>query len=123
MYRALLEGLCFESRKNFEVFLELGFPIRQITASGGCSSSSLFMQMKSVVLEHPVRILKNPDAGTLGLGMVCAVADGVYKDYTEAANVFVQFGREYSPQADYKEKYRKYLAISQWVKELYRNLR
>ena len=122
MYRALLEGLCFESRKNFEIFRELKFPIRRIAASGGCSRSALFMQMKADVLDCPVRVLKNPDAGTLGLAMICAVADGVYRDYGEAAEASVQFGGEYRPRRDYREKYGRYLAISQAVKDLYKNL-
>ncbi len=35
MYRALLEGLCLESRVSFEVLTKLALPIRRITASGG----------------------------------------------------------------------------------------
>ena len=78
--------------------------------------------MKADVLEKPVSILKNIDAGITGLAMICAVADGQYKDYREAAGLFVKTGEELKPQKDYREKYLKYRRISQAAKELYQNL-
>ena len=122
MYRALLEGLCFETRKCFDILETASLPVRQIVAAGGCSRSRLFMQMKADVLEKPVSILKNIDAGITGLAMICAVADGQYKDYREAAGLFVKTGEELKPQKDYREKYLKYRRISQAAKELYQNL-
>ncbi|MCD2491896.1 hypothetical protein LQE92_04555 [Lacrimispora sp. NSJ-141] len=122
MYRALLEGLCFESRTCFDTLQKVRLPIHKIVASGGCSKSPLFMQMKADVLRRPIHILDNPDAGITGLAMICAVADGAYKNYEEAAEVFVRTAREYVLENDYQEKYEKYCLIRETVKELYQTL-
>ena len=122
MYRALLEGLCFESRVSFDILRKVELPIHRIVASGGCSRSPLFMQMKSDVLERPIGILDNPDAGITGLAMICAVADGAFSNYEEAANVFVRTGNEYRPKKDYTERYETYLTIRDTIKTLYKKL-
>lgn len=120
LYRALLEGLCFESKSSFELLEKTGIQPRSITASGGCSRSELFMQMKSDILQQNIKILENPDSGTIGLAMICAVALGVYADYTEAAEVFVKIRQEYIPKNSYEKKYQKYKMISNMTKELYK---
>lgn len=119
MYRALLEGLCYETKLCFDILQGVGLPIHKIVAAGGCSKSPLLMQMKADVLGRPVSILENTDAGISALAMFCAVADGAYRDYREAAGVFVQTAREYAPKRDYSRKYESYLRIREAVKQLY----
>lgn len=120
MYRALLEGLCFETKLCFDRLQETGFPIEKIAAAGGCSKSEILMQMKADVLKRPVSVLKNADAGISALAMICAVADGAYGTYKEAADVFVRVGRQYTPQKDYTAKYQRYMEIYEAAKALYR---
>ena len=122
MYRALLEGLCYETKFCFDILDATGFPIHKIVATGGCSKSSLLMQMKADVLGRPVHILENADAGISALAMMCAVADGTYGNYGEAAKVFVRTKHEYLPQRDYSEKYEKYRIILKTAKELYNKI-
>lgn len=122
MYRALLEGLCYETRFCFDILQETGFPVDKITAVGGCSKSELFMQMKADVLKKNISILENADAGISALAMICAVADGVYVDYREAEKVFVRRRQEYTPQHSYTEKYEKYLEVREAAKQLYKKI-
>lgn len=122
MYRALLEGLCFESRKCFDILRASGLYIKGITATGGCSNSALFMQMKSDILQCPIQILSNKDSGIMGLAMICAVSSGDYKNYEEAAEVFVKISGGFFPQKDYSKKYEKYCLIHRIAKEMYRYL-
>lgn len=122
MYRALLEGLCFESRKCIEILERANLPINQIVASGGCSKSELFMQMKADILKKEIRILKEPDAGILGLVIIGATADGYYSDYKEGVETLVHFGRTYCPQKSYEERYRTYRTISDCIQKMYNNL-
>lgn len=119
MYRAVLEGLCFETRICFDMIRELGFPVNKIVASGGCSKSELLMQMKADVLETPVDILENPDAGISALAMICAVADGKYSSYKEASRYFVKTVKRYFPVRNYREKYREYMLVYNTMKEMY----
>lgn len=120
MYRALLEGLCYETRFCFDILDETGFPVERITAAGGCSKSELFMQMKADVLQKNIAILENADAGIAALAMICAVADGVYESYRDAEEVFVRTKREYTPKSNYTEKYEKFLLVREAAKQLYK---
>ncbi len=119
MYRALLEGICFESKLCFDRLLETGFPIDRIVATGGCSKSALLMQMKADILGRPVGILEDANAGISALAMICAVSEGAYGTYGEAAGVFARIRKEYAPQRDYSEKYRRYVEIYEAAKKLY----
>lgn len=120
MYRALLEGLCYESKHNFDILQQFGFQIGKVVASGGCSKSSLFMQMKADILKQNINVLENHESGIRGLGMICAVAYGDYVNYAEAAKQFVKIAKQYIPQRDYTEKYEEYYKISEIIKRMYR---
>lgn len=122
MYRAVLEGICFETKICFDIIKDLELPINKVVASGGCSKSEILMQMKADILEVPLDILGNPDAGISALAMICAIADGQYKDYRDAAPFFVKTVKRYVPKSDYREKYQKYLLIYNTLKELYNHI-
>ncbi len=118
MFRALLEGLCFESLKCLNVLSDAGFPIHSVMASGGCSRSELYMQMKADVWGKDIRILTSPEAGVMGLAMICAKADGIFKNYKEAVKSFVKTDKRYRPCKDYGNKFKKYDEISKIIKRL-----
>ena len=119
MYRALLEGLCFETKKSFERLESLKLPIHKITATGGCTKSKVLMQMKADVLGKDISLLQSADAGISGLAIVCAKADGKYGTYREAAQDFVRTGITYRPDRVYAAKYERYCEISEVIKRLY----
>ncbi len=122
MYRALLEGLCFETKHCFDILHATGLPVNRIVAAGGCSKSGILMQMKADILKRPVAILENADAGISALAMICAVADGAFCDYAEAAEVFVRTKQTYMPQRDYDKKYEKYSELLTAAKALYEKI-
>jgi xylulokinase len=66
MYRAVLEGLSFETRSNMRLFDEANMEVRRVVASGGGAKSGLFMQIKADVLERSVSILDCSDSGVMG---------------------------------------------------------
>ena len=120
MYRALLEGISFETRKSFELLENMGFSPQKIVASGGSSKSPLFMQMKADILERPIHILDNPEAGGAGLGMICAIACGDVRDYQESISRFVRIAKTYEPgSADYRSRYRRFEIIRETIKAMY----
>lgn len=126
LYRALLEGLSFETCYCFDILQSSHLPVRKITAAGGCSKSDVLMQIKADVLGCEISILKNRDAGIASLAMICAVADRVYSNYVEAAEKFVQTTKQYLPEKSknefYSEKYRKYKIIRETMKRLYNEI-
>lgn len=123
LYRAVLEGISFETRFCLEIMKMSNLPVERMIAAGGCSKSDLLMQLKADVLGCNVSVLKNTDAGISALAMICAVADGVYSNYEEAVEQFIDIAREHCARHDmhtiYDEKYRKYMLIRETMKQLY----
>ncbi|WP_343248667.1 FGGY-family carbohydrate kinase [Diplocloster hominis] len=108
MYRAVLEGICMETKINCEILEKLGILSEEVTAAGGCSRSPAHMQIKADILECKVRTLQAEQAGIVGLAMICAVALGDCKDYQEAAGKYVRLGRCYLPKRSYHDKIEQY---------------
>ena len=123
LYRAVLEGISFETRFCLEIMKMSNLPVERMIAAGGCSKSDLLMQLKADVLGCNVSVLKNTDAGISALPMICAIADGVYSNYEEAVEQFIDIAREHCARHDmhtiYDEKYRKYMLIRETMKQLY----
>lgn len=123
MYRAVLEGLAFETRTRLEQMAKTGVEPRTVAAAGGGARSRKFMQLKADVVRRPVGILESDEAGIVGLGMICAVATGAYPDHAAAASRFVAIRETLSPETDYAAQYRRYLVVRDHLRALYRDLR
>lgn len=123
LYRAVLEGLSFETRMRLERLVESGAAPGRLVAAGGAAKSDLFMQMKADVLERPIQILSGGEAGIRGLGVICATARGDYAGYAEALSGFARPNREYRPQKDYAKRYREYLIVQNGARRMYREMR
>ena len=115
--------MSFETRLCLDILKSSNLPVERMVAAGGCSKSELLMQMKADVLGCDVAILKNADAGISALAMICAVADGVYSSYEEAAEQFIGITRKYCMREKlhdvYSVKYEKYKIIRETMKKLY----
>jgi xylulokinase len=122
MYRALLEGLAFESKSNIEVLAATGYRPRRFVATGGGAKSPLFMQIKADVLGSAIETPASTDSGIIGLAMICSVAMGEYSNYAEAAGCFVQNKERYMPKNDYHKRAETYSEINKTIKALYRDL-
>jgi xylulokinase len=120
MYRALLEGLAFESKSNIETLEATGYRPQRFIATGGGAKSPLFMQIKADILGRAIEIPVSTDSGIVGLAMICSVAMGEYKNYAEAASCFIQNKDRYMPKADYHKRAETYSKINKTIKALYR---
>lgn len=118
MYRALLEGLCFETRAAVDVLRKLELKMNDFMAAGGCAKSDVFMQMKADMLELPIQILESPESGILGLAAICAAEDKVYPSLSHAGKAFAKVGKGYKPKREYKDKYQRYQKIVKVMQEL-----
>ena len=107
-YRALIQGLNFESKHNLERMEEIGVPLDSISAGGGITKSDLFMQLKADVLQKELSILQNEESGIIGLAMICAVALGECSTYQEAASQYVRIKKIVRPKAEYTKEYIHY---------------
>lgn len=120
MYRAVLEGLSFETKSNMRLFDEANVPVNRIVASGGGARSKLFMQIKSDALEKRISTLDSSDSGTIGLAMICAKALGDIASYSDAASALVHIQEEIAPERDYRARYSEYTRLTTALKTLFR---
>lgn len=122
IYRALMEGVTYEMLLNIEKLKEAGIEIKELRATGGGAKSTVWLQMKSDILNIPVISLGASQSGTLGCVMLAGVACGIYKDIWEARNILLKIGKTYYPRKEKHEKYmnyyKKYKKLYEVIKEL-----
>lgn len=122
IYKACIEGLCFEMMVNAELLRSIGTSITDITCVGGGSRSDVLMQVKADIMDIPVRRLKVEESGTMALAMLCAAACSDYKDIKEAAGAMVKTDISFYPRPRhsgiYKERINTYRKIYSRIAEL-----
>lgn len=123
IYKAILEGICFEIMFNTEILSKCGIEVKEVTAVGGGSQSDILLQIKSDIMLKPVKTLHTSESGTIGLAILCAVACGDYHDINSAVNALVKTDKIFHPRVDFYEKYRYkyevYKRIYPAVKEIF----
>lgn len=110
-YRAIIQGLNFESKINLDNLQGIGIDIKHIRAAGGITNSHLFTQLKADTLGKDIYILENFESGIMGLAIICAVASGDYHNYKDAIDKFVNIKKAYHPEHEYDELFDQYVDI------------
>lgn len=107
IYRACMEGVCYEMMVNMEYLKESQVAFTMLHATGGGAHSAVWMQMKADMLNIPITALATVDAGTVGSAMLTGVAVGCFKDLKDAAAHMVEKKKVYEPDTKMHEKYQK----------------
>lgn len=112
-YRSVLESISYDYLLGKEIFEAIGADnrIKNIRATGSGSNSSLWMQIKSDVLDTPIEWLKRQDLGTLGTALIGAYAVGRIKDIKKKAVGLQEIVRKTVPEKESNKKYLKYYKI------------
>lgn len=85
VFKALVESICFGSKKIVDRFREEGVQIDTVIGMGGVAKKSkLVMQTMADVLNMPIKIATSDQAPALGAAMYASVAAGIHPS-TEAA--------------------------------------
>ncbi len=111
LYKACMEGLCFEMKINAELLERMGTVITGIACAGGGSRSDTLLQVKADIMGIPVKRLRNEESGTTALAMLCATACGDYGSLGDAAHKLVAFDRRFEPDAANHRRYCEKLAV------------
>ncbi|MFX1304754.1 MAG: FGGY-family carbohydrate kinase [Promethearchaeota archaeon] len=85
IYRAVLEGVAYELRKNLEVFKELGIEPKELMLTGGGSRSDFWNQIYADVLG--ITCVRNviEESTSLGAAILAASGAGIFPDIAKAA--------------------------------------
>lgn len=121
IFRALVEAVCFGSKKIVDRFIEEGVEIKRVVGIGGVAKKSPFvMQTLSNVLNMPIKVAVSEQAPALGAAMYAAVAAGIHPNVKAAAKAMGNgFESTYHPQPEkvklYQEHYKHYEKLGQFI--------
>lgn len=105
IYKAFIEGLCFEMMFNAELLKSVGTSITAITCVGGASRSDTLLQVKADIMGIPVKRLNQKESGAMALAMLCATACGDFAGLDEAAQKMVKIDKRFYPNPRYHQLY------------------
>ena len=121
IFKALVNAICFGSKKIVDRFREENVVINRVIGIGGVARKSPFiMQTLANVLNMPIEIASSDQAPALGATVYAAVAAGIYTDVVAASK---QMGGDFEavyqpdPQAVpyYQEQMKAYEALGHFI--------
>lgn len=121
IFRALVEAICFGSKKIVDRFASEGVQIRSVVGIGGVAKKSSFiMQTLADVLNMPIKVAVSEQAPALGAAMYASVAAGIHPDMKTAVEAMGNgFEKTYQPKpenvATYAALYEKYNLLGDFV--------
>jgi xylulokinase len=118
VYKAILEGTCYEGRLNIELMEESGIEINQIRCIGGGAKSDLWMQIKANITGKEISIPDITEAGCAGAAILAGIGAGIFSDTEEAIGNFVKIKKTFNPQPELEVAYKNLLTNYQM---LYKN--
>lgn len=121
VFKALVDSLCFGSKKIVDRMREEGIVIDSVIGMGGVAKKSkLVMQTMADVLDMPIKVSASDQAPALGAAMYAAVASGIHADVETAISIMgAGFDEVYEPivenTAIYERLYQKYSRFGAFV--------
>ena len=83
--RSVMEGVALGMGRDVRLFKDLGLPIRDICCVGGGTRNALWNQIKADVLQMPLRLSSEPEAGLKGAALLAGAGVGLVDDLTREA--------------------------------------
>ncbi len=127
MLLAVLEGVAFAIRDNFEIAKNQGLDISSCTLCGGGAKSVLWQKIFANVLNIPINLLKTEQGPGLGGAMLAMVGTKRYSFVEECAQNLVKISATVYPDKEisskYEEQYRKFKEIYPATKDLFKKLK
>jgi xylulokinase len=123
LFRAVLEGLAFDSRNSLEPLLAHSNveKLRAIYAIGGGTQNRLLMRIKATVLDRTVTVVGVDEATSLGAAILGGVGAGVYADVPSALQELHYDETPVEPDSDQVPLYNE--LFRQVYRQLYPSLR
>lgn len=83
--RAVMEGVALSMGRDSGLFRSLGVPVAAVFSVGGGTRNSLWNQIKADVIQAPLYLSPEPEAGLKGAALLGAAGAGALDDLREAA--------------------------------------
>lgn len=124
MLLAVLEGVAFAIRDNFEIAKEQGINITCSSLCGGGAKSELWQKILCNILNVDITLLQTEQGPGYGAAMLAMVGCSEFSDVKECANAFVKLKKTITPNADissrYEMQYNKFKQIYPTLKNLFK---
>lgn len=109
--RAIVEGVCFEIRKNLEIMERLGIKIDELRITGGATRSPVWNQIQADVYGKPVIRGASGEATALGAAMLAGAGSGVHRGIKEACENMLRVQKKWVPDKNSHKKYSELFAL------------
>ena len=109
--RAVMEGITFSLKDCMELMINAGKRFERIISVGGGAKNADWLQMQADIFNCKITTLETVQGPSLGACMTAAVGAGWFSDFRDCAQKFVNFSKEYKPNQQSAEKYKKIYEI------------
>lgn len=107
MHRAVLEGVAFAVKRHIDILDRIsGAPITRVIASGGGAKTELWLRIKASVYGIPILVPEEAECGIIGCAAMAATAAGRFSKVEDAAEAYVAYGAEITPDPAWSDVYR-----------------
>ena len=117
IYRAVMEGVAMEVKKNVNVFADLGLKPKDLRITGGGSRSDLWNQIMADVLGLKCGRGDLEESTAVGAAILATYGVGEYKDIARAADEMANITNIWEPTSENTMKYNKLFSISEKLYE------
>ena len=125
--QAVLEGVAFAVRDNFEIAKEAGVNISRSTLCGGGAKSPLWRKIMANVLNIPIDIPSAEEGPGFGGAVLAMVGDGAYNDVSQCTDKFVSVKGTVEPNPEivdrYNDRYEKFKQIYPSLRNVFKAIK
>jgi len=108
--RAVMEGVALAMGRDVSIFRQLGVTVDRILCVGGGARNELWNQIKADVVEAPLTLSDEPEAGLKGAALLAAAGVGLIDDPAAVALERRSARRTVQPRSETRDAYRAALA-------------
>jgi xylulokinase len=103
--KALMEGLCFELKRNIEYLRYCGIPLEILSVTGGASRSDFWVSLKATVTGCRCQVPQITDAAAFGAALLAGVACGKLSGADSLRELATRGMRVTDPEPELAELY------------------
>jgi len=112
IYKAIIEGTCYEMKLNLQIMEKSGIVSDELRAIGGGAKSDFWMQIKADITGKKITVMATGEAGSLGAAMLAAKGCGMFKQISEPACLWPSVRRVFTPDFEihglYNDAFERY---------------
>ena len=122
VYKAIIDGITYETRINLERLERSGVRIDELRAIGGGATSKIWPQIKADILRKRVVRLAVSEAGTLGAAILAGTAVGDFADVDRGVEATVHTQDEFTPDENSADQYEANFDVYRGIYQRLRDL-